>query len=213
MHPNPNDQSDPGGYGSRIIPFARTEHLPVGINNSTRQDGSVIDERKLMLISERDDHEDHWRELGEFHSRFLCVSIEGGVASQLVRLAWSIGDPLVACANGGEAGVAALRAQAIAPGAFPTLFLIDFGAQHLHGFADQSVDAPASLRHIGRVVIVRGRESTRVSHEDAVRAREMLLAAGADCRLVEPESCGNDAGDLCYGALVAAIDWLAFGGT
>lgn len=114
-------------------------------------------------------------------------------AYQLVQAVWAIGEPVALCTNGTRKGNVALRAQSIAPGAIPLVALIDFEPRD------------GTSRTDGRVAIVRGRQSERLSHQVAVNARQII---GGRCQLVEIENCGDNAAASCPSEFEAAISWL-----
>ena len=147
----------------------------------------------LLLLSDAERvHE--WNEFGQVASeRWRVIAICNVSAYELLQAVWAIGEPVAVCANGNHSGRTALHAQSIAPGAIPLVALIDFEPQgRMH-------------RSPARVAIVRGRQSERLSHEDAVKSRQQL---GDGCNLVEIENCGDNAAASCPEEFEAAISWL-----
>ena len=154
--------------------------------------GSVNRPHMLLFSDAERVHE--WNEFGQVASEHWRVFAICDVSSyELVQAVWAIGEPVAVCANGNHSGKTALHAQSIAPGAIPLVALIDFEPQ------DRMHRSPA------RVAIVRGRQSERLSHEDAVESRQLL---GDRCNLVEIENCGDNAAASCPSEFEAAISWL-----
>lgn len=157
---------------------------------------TLRDRPQLLLLSDSDSvHE--WDEFAQIASeRWRAIALCDISNYQLMQAVWAIGEPVAVCANGSPSGTVALEAQSIASGAIPLVALIDF--QPIRGLQ----------RPPGRVAIVRGRQSERLSHEEAVKARQMV---GNGCELVEIENCGDNAAASCPSEFDAALSWLWFG--
>lgn len=185
------------------LPLADGSTLPVFQWAQDRSDGHTDSDNghavPLILVSS-DDSADTWDALAEHASgRWRVTACHAPTANRLLQAVWSIGEPAVVCANGVQASVAALCAQAAAHGAIPLVVLIDFASTN-----DRLPDGAGP----GRVAIIRGRQSEEATHADAVRAR---LAIGGRCKLVELENCGDNAAASCPAEFEAAISWLMFG--
>ena len=147
-----------------------------------------------MLLLTNPESIQEWDAFAQIASRhWRIVALWDVTAFQLVQSVWAIGEPVALCTNGTPVGNVALRAQSIAPGAIPLVALIDFEPND------------GAIQTDGRVAIVRGRQSERLSHQDAVKARQVI---GDTCQLVEIENCGNNAAASCPSEFEAAISWL-----
>ena len=153
-----------------------------------------------LLIVTSDESVEIWDAFAEYAAgRWRVTLCCKPTANQLLQAIWSIGEPTVVCAYGADAGIIALRAQAVAPGAIPMAVLIDF---RLTGH-----ELPAGAGFV-RAAIVKGRQSTVATHTEAVEAR---AAIGGTCVLVELENCGDNAAVSCPAEFESAVRWLTFG--
>ena len=98
-------------------------------------------------------------------------------AHELVQFIWEIGEPVSLLSQGEAAAAWVSEVVKMAPGAVSALVICD-GV------------IPAGLigtMHAVPVLILRGRQSKLLSHEEAVRLRESL----PHTMLIEPEDCGD----------------------
>jgi len=98
-------------------------------------------------------------------------------AHELVQLIWEIGEPVLLLSQGVTAAAWVSQVVNIAPGAVSALAICD-GA------------VPTGLiatMHAVPTLVLRGRQSTLQSHEDAVRLHDSLPHS----MLIEPEDCGD----------------------
>ena len=166
--------------------------LAVEWEHQTGDPGSVNRPNMLLLSDAERVHE--WNEFGQVASEhWRVIAICNVSAYGLLQAVWAIGEPVAVCTNGHHSGKSALHAQSIAPGAMPLVALIDFEPQ-------ERIHQPPA-----RVAIIRGRQSKRLSHKDAVKSRQLM---GDGCDLVEIENCGDNAAASCPSEFEAAISWL-----
>lgn len=180
------------------LPLADGSILDIAKWTSDETDAGSAPRTPLLLISDSGQvHEWHGfaeLALGRWDPHALCDI----TAYQLVRATWALGEPVAVCANGQAAGNIALRAQSMAVGAIPLVVLVDYTV-------DEQATQPSQAS--GRVAIIRGRQSERARHADAVRARQQI---GDGCELIEIEDCGDNAAMSCPAEFEAAISWLLF---
>ena len=175
------------------LPQPAGRPLPAVVWEHHAVDPEATNRSHLLLLSDSEMiHE--WDEFGEIASEhWRVIAICNVSAYELLQAVWAIGEPVAVCTNGNHSGRTALHAQSIAPGAIPLAALIDFKPQdRIH-------------RAAARIAIIRGRQSERLSHEDAVESRRRL---GDGCDLVEIENCGDNAASSCPSEFEAAISWL-----
>ena len=165
-------------------------------------DGGAASGIPLLLVSD-EEHLDEWQEFAEFaagQGRWgRVVALTDPPAFQILEAIWSIGQPAVLCANGSVSGDAALEALYLARGSLPLLALIDFKVDDSLQHSDMGA---------GRVAVIRGRQSQRATHEEAVAARDLI---GERCELIELEDTGDNAAMSNPAGFESAIHWLAYG--
>ena len=185
------------------LPLADGSILPVtrwSPDSPDQSTGSDSRDTPPLLLLTCDDRVEIWDAFAEYAaSRWRVTLCCSPTANQLLQAIWSIGEPTVVCAYGADAGIVALSAQAVAPGAIPMAVLIDF---RLEGHA-----LPPSAGYV-EAAIVRGRQSTVATHTEAVEARATI---GGTCVLVELENCGDNAAVSCPAEFESAVRWLTFG--
>ena len=180
------------------LPLADGSLLDIAKWTSDEIDTEGTSRTPLLLISDSDlIHE--WDGFAEYASgRWDLHALWDVTAYQLVQVTWALGGPVAVCANGPTCGDVALRAQSTATGAIPLVALVDYTVED---------DATELGRATGHVAIIRGRQSKRASHSDAVRARQYI---GNGCELIEIEDCGDNAAMSCPAEFAAAISWLLY---
>ena len=185
------------------LPLADGSILPVtrwSPDSLDQPTGTSSRDTPPLLLVTCDDIEEIWDAFAEYAApRWRVTLCCNPTANQLLQAILSIGEPTVVCAYGADAGIVALHAQAVAPGAIPMAVLIDF---RLTGH-----ELLAGAGYV-RAAIVRGRQSTVATHTEAVEAR---AAIGGTCVLVELENCGDNAAVSCPAEFESAVRWLTFG--
>ena len=114
-----------------------------------------------------------------------------------IQTIWAIGEPASVIAHGKEASNIALDAARFAKGAIRAMALVDYGLN--------DGEVPAFNNTTCSIVLVRGRQSEIVNHQQIVAAR---VALGDKCKLVELENCGNRAAESCPEEFATTIKWF-----
>ncbi len=128
-------------------------------------------------------------------AKLSLVALPPGVGVDATTDLVPAGEKFLVVAHG-EAGRAALKFAAAGNRALAGLVLADFAP------------GPGSVRPGGLpcpALLLRGRQSTAVSHEAIVRARERLPGSW----LIEPEDCGAWPFGSCPEAAAGAVLWFA----
>lgn len=98
-------------------------------------------------------------------------------AYQTVQFIWEIGEPVLLLSQGEAAAEWVCEVVNMAPGAVSALVICD-------GVIPAGL---ISTMHAVSILILRGRQSKLLSHEEAVRLRESIPHS----MLIEPEDCGD----------------------
>lgn len=151
----------------------------------------------LLLLSDESDNA-QWAEFADAASDSGDVYAVWDVSPYtLVQTIWAIGEPASVIAQGKDAGDIALQAAKMGKGAVRALALVDYGLE--------DGDTPPFENTTCPLVLIRGRQSEIVDHQEVVSARSAL---GVKCKLVELENCGSRAAESCPQDFGAAIEWF-----
>lgn len=124
--------------------------------------------------------------------RVLAVAPEE--SSSLLQVVWAVGEPAIVVTQG-TTGREACRVASVAPGAVRALVLCDYAAP-ADATEHKSVAVPS--------LVVRGRQSEALNHDDAVALHEAI----PDSHLVEPEHCGSWPAKDCADDFETAVRWF-----
>ena len=151
-----------------------------------------------MIIVAPDSSPDYWSDfvsgLTQSHS---AIFAEVSSPYDLLMLIWEIGEPTLLLGEGLEAAHWISKIVDIAPGAVNATIICDG-------------DIPASRinqMHDVPTLILRGRQSTIQSHQQAVQMHERLR----NSTLAEPEHCGNYLARYDPDVAAAAVNWFIAG--
>ncbi|MQG87873.1 MAG: hypothetical protein FI699_03235 [SAR202 cluster bacterium] len=116
---------------------------------------------------------------------------------ELLMLIWEIGEPALVIAQGNKAVKVAKELVSIAPGSANAIVLCDgvIPAKEL------------PITYEISTLILRGRQSTSLSHADAVDMHVSLRLS----TLVEPENCGDFPAKHNAAAAASAVNWFING--
>ena len=116
---------------------------------------------------------------------------------ELLMLIWEIGEPALVIAQGNKAVKVAKELVSIAPGSANAIVLCDgvIPAKEL------------PITYEISTLILRGRQSTSLSHADAVDMHVSLRLS----TLVEPENCGDFPAKHNAAAAASAVNWFIKG--
>ena len=121
---------------------------------------------------------DEWNEfVSRLSSSHAPILADVSSSQELLLLIWEIGEPATLMAQGDLAARLASEVVAIAPGAVSALALCD-------GVVPTDL---IGTMHAVSTMILRGRQSVLLSHENAVQLHDALPHS----KLIEPENCGN----------------------
>lgn len=156
------------------------------------------DDAQPMLIVGSGTAPSDWNEfasfLGPSHSPVL-TSISTPL--DLLHLIWEVGEPVLLMSQGEEATQLIAHVVATAAGAVSGIVLCD---------GELDSDEIGSMHEIS-TLILRGRQSSAVSHESAVRMHESLRHS----TLAEPEDCGDFPARSNPNAAASAVNWFLTG--
>ena len=116
---------------------------------------------------------------------------------ELLMFIWEIGEPVLIIAQGDDAIRIAGDTVAMAAGSISSLVVCD----------GELTDDQISAMHEIATLILRGRQNTVLSHENAVRMHDSLRHS----TLIEPENCGNFPAKDNPDAAASAINWFIAG--
>jgi len=156
------------------------------------------DDAQPMLIVADGTSPSDWDEfasfLGPSHSPVLTSITD---ALDLLHLIWEIGEPVLLMSQGEDATSLISQVVSTAAGAVSDIVICD---------GELSPDEIGSMHEIS-TLILRGRQSTAVSHESAVRMHDSLRHS----TLAEPEACGNFPAKSNPDAAASAVNWFLTG--
>ncbi len=156
------------------------------------------DEAQPLVIVAPDSSPGDWDEFVSFlNPSHAPLIADVSSALDLLMLIWEIGEPVLLLSQGELAADIACGVVAAAPGAV-TSFIVCDGAVSSSRVADM---------HGIPTLILRGRQSSILSHETAVQMHNSL----ARSILIEPENCGDFSAKDNPDAAAAAVNWFIAG--
>jgi pimeloyl-ACP methyl ester carboxylesterase len=156
------------------------------------------DDAQPMVIVSKDYSAGDWTEFVSFlSSSHAPVVAEISSAYELILLIWEIGEPVVLLSQGSEAADWVSQAVVSAPGAVASLVVCD----------GEIASGTIKEMHSLPTLILRGRQSSLLSHEAAVA----LHHAVAQSTLIEPENCGEFPAKDNPDAAASAANWFLTG--
>lgn len=151
----------------------------------------------LLLISPGSSSDD-WHEFTRFISpTYKPILVGVGSSMDLLLYIWELGVPVALAAQGDEAAALISNLVSTAPAAAESIIICD------GELSTTQIDG----MHAIPTLILRGRQSTAISHESAVTMHNAIRHS----TLIEPENCGDFPAKDNPDAAASAVNWFLVG--